>query len=105
MTILHIFNQPLHVLRPYEGYMGTLTLPREVVDAAAERAILIDYRTPRRLVMEAVSSTYPGIRPENVHVWTLAGKSRVKRLAGLWEDWKALGVHLVEDGWVMPTGG
>ncbi|MGE0493150.1 MAG: hypothetical protein AB7S38_28320 [Vulcanimicrobiota bacterium] len=105
MTILHVFNQPLHVLRPYEGYMGTLTLPRQVVDAAAERAILIDYRTPRRLVLKAIEATYPGIKPEHVHVWTLAGKSREKRLSGLWNDWKALGVHLVEDGWVMPTGG
>lgn len=104
MTILHVFDQPLHILRPYEGYMGTLTLPRDVVDVAAENAILIDFRTPRRLVFQAIQATYPELRPEHVHVWTLGGKSRVGRLSGLWEEWQKLGVHLVEDGYVLPTG-
>ena len=104
MTILHIFDQPLHILRPYEGYMGTLMLPKAVVKCAAENAILIDYRTPRRKVLEAIQVAYPDIKPANVHVWTLAGPSRVKRLSGLWDSWKELGVHLVEDGWELPTG-
>ncbi|HIB68743.1 MAG TPA: hypothetical protein EYO33_27540 [Phycisphaerales bacterium] len=80
MTILHVFDQPLHILRPYEGYMGALTLPEEVEEQAAAEAILIDYRTPRRLVLKAIQATYPGIKPENIHVWTLGGSSRVKRL-------------------------
>ena len=45
----------------------------------------------------------PG-RASNVHVWTLRGKSRVTRMHRLWDEWRALGVHLVEDGWVAPTG-
>lgn len=104
MTILHVFDQPLHILRPYEGYMGTLLLPRAVKEAAARRAILLDYRTPRSRVMESIQAAYPGIRPEHVHVWTLAGKSRETRLNDLWGSWKELGVHLVEEGWTLPTG-
>jgi len=105
MTILHLFDQPLKVARPYEGYMGNLVLPREVVERAAERSILIDFRTPRAKVMEAIRETYPGILPENVHVWTLGGPSRADRLSTLWSEWQTLGVHLVEDGWTLPQTG
>jgi hypothetical protein len=105
MTILHLFDQPLKVARPYEGYMGNLVLPREVVERAAERSILIDFRTPRDKVMEAIRETYPGILPENVHVWTLGGPSRADRLSTLWSEWQTLGVHLVEDGWTLPQTG
>lgn len=104
MTILHLFNQPLNVMRPYEGYMGNLFLPQRVVQAAAERAILINYRTPREKVLEAIELAYPGIRRSNIHVWTLGGKSRAMRIAGLWKNWEDLGVHLVEEGWTLPTG-
>ena len=105
MTILHLFDQPLKVARPYEGYMGNLVLPREVVERAADRSILIDFRTPRAKVMEAIRETYPGILPENVHVWTLGGPSRADRLGALWSEWQTLGVHLVEDGWTLPQTG
>jgi hypothetical protein len=37
-------------------------------------------------------------------VWTLAGKSREARLGKLWEEWRKLGVHLIEDDWELPTG-
>ncbi len=104
-TILHLFDQPLKVARPYEGYMGNLVLPREVVERAAEKSVLIDFRTPRARVMEAILETYPDIAPEHVHVWTLGGASREHRLSGLWAEWRALGAHLVEDGWVMPQTG
>ena len=102
MTVLHLFDQPLKVARPYEGYMGNLVLPRRVVEKAAERSILIDYRTPRARVMEAICDAYPGIDPAHVHVWTLGGKSREKRLSTLWAEWRELGVHIVEDGWILP---
>lgn len=104
MTVLHVFDQPLHVVRPYEGYMGTLVLPREVVETAAEQAILIDFRTPRAKVLQAIEQTWPEIRREDIHVWTLGGKSRIQRISSLWQTWKDLGVHLVEDGWMLPTG-
>jgi hypothetical protein len=104
MTVLHVFDQPLHVVRPYEGYMGTLILPREVVETAADQAILIDFRTPRAKVLLAIEETWPGIRREDIHVWTLGGKSRIPRISSLWQTWKDLGVHLVEDGWKLPTG-
>jgi len=105
MTVLHLFDQPLMVARPYEGYMGTLVLPRKVVDTAAEQSILIDYLTPRAKVMQSIQESYPGINAENVHVWTLGGPSREHRLNGLWTEWRELGVHLVEDGWEMPDTG
>ena len=104
MTVLHIFDQPLHIVRPYEGYIGTLFLPERVVRAAAERAILITFRTPRALVLNAIELAYPGIRRENIHVWTLGGKSRAPRIGALWQTWSDLGVHVVEDGWMLPTG-
>jgi hypothetical protein len=104
MTILHLFNQPLRISRPYEGYVGMLVLPREVVGRAAERAVLINFRTPRHLVVQAIEETYPGIRRDHIHVWTLGGKSRAARIGNLWKAWQDHGVHVVEDGWPMPTG-
>ena len=105
LAVAHLFDQPLKVARPYEGYMGNLVLPRAVVNEAAERSILIDFLTPRSLVMDAILATYPDIRPANVHVWTLGGPSREHRIGKLWDEWRALGAHLVEDGWPVPTTG
>jgi hypothetical protein len=105
MTVLHVFNQPLQITRPYEGYVGNLFLPKEVVQKAAEESILINFRTPRAKVVAAIEAAYPGIKRENIHVWTLGGESRVDRIGKLWEEWKTLGVHVVEDGWVLPTTG
>jgi hypothetical protein len=104
MAVLHVFDQPLAITRPYEAYMGSLTLPREVVSAAQEQSIQVDLLTPRRKLLEAIELTLPGIRREDVHVWTLGGKSRATRLGGLWREWRELGVHLVEDGWRCPSG-
>jgi hypothetical protein len=104
MTVLHLFDSPLAVARPYESYMGTLTIPRPVVEAAAARSVLLDYLTPRVHVLEAIDAAYPGIARANVHVWTLRGKSRAGRLGHLWDEWQALGVHLVDDGWRAPSG-
>jgi len=104
MTIIHLFDQPLTVTRPYEAYFGTLTVPRPVAQTAEEQSVVLDWATPRRRVLELIQATYPGVRPANVHVWTLGGKSRVNRLSRLWGEWQQLGVHLVEDGWVAPTG-
>jgi hypothetical protein len=105
LTIVHLFDQPLKVAQPYEGYMGNLVLPKEVVEQAAERSILIDYLTPRRLVMEAIQATYPGIRAEHVHVWTLGGPSRRHRIGSMWDEWAEIGAHVVEDGWTIPETG
>lgn len=104
MAVLHLFDSPLRLAKPYEAYMGCLTVPRAVADAADRASVLLDYRSPRSRVVEAIEATYPGIRRENVHVWTLRGKSRETRLGDLWKEWDALGVHLVEDGWEGPTG-
>jgi hypothetical protein len=75
-----------------------------VVETGARNSILITYDTPRARVLEVIRETYPDISPERVHVWTLGGKSRESRLSSLWEDWRKLGVHLVEDGWQIPGG-
>ncbi len=104
LSVFHLFDQPLTVSRPYEAYMASLTVPGAVLRAAEERSILLDFLIPRARLVEAIEMTYPGIRRENIHVWTLAGPSREKRLSRLWNRWKALGVHLVEDGWKLPTG-
>jgi hypothetical protein len=104
MTVIHLFDQPLTVARPYEAYMGSLTIPREVAAAAEDHSIHLDLLSPRRKLVEAIELTLPGIRREHVHVWTLGGKSRLTRLGRLWEEWRSLGVHLVEDGWPCPTG-
>lgn len=105
MTVLHIFNQPLLITRPYEGYVGNLFLPKKIVDKAADESILINFRTPRAKVVAAIEATYPDIKRENIHVWTLGGESRVERIGKLWEEWREQGVHVVEDGWVFPRTG
>jgi hypothetical protein len=104
MAVFHLFDSPLTVSRPYESYMGCLTVPRKVADVAREGSVLLDYRTPRARLVEVIEATYPGILRQNIHVWTLRGKSRQKRLADLWAEWTALGAHIVDDGWVAPTG-
>jgi hypothetical protein len=104
MAVFHLFDSPLKVTRPYESYMGCLTVPRRVREAAESASLLVDYRTPRAKVVEAIEGAYPGIERKNIHVWTLRGKSRIARLGKLWDEWKALGAHLVEDGWKAPSG-
>jgi hypothetical protein len=104
ITILHLFDQPLAITKPYEGYIGNLVLPREVVQNAEAKSLLVNFLTPREKVMEAIKTTHPDIKNENIHVWTLAGKSREPRIGKLWEDWRKLGVHLIEDDWELPTG-
>jgi hypothetical protein len=104
MAVFHLFDSPLRLSRPYESYMGCLTVPAPVAAAAENASVLLDYRTPRKQVAEAIEAAYPGIRRQHIHVWTLRGKSRVARLGRLWEEWEKLGVHLVEDGWRAPSG-
>src|SRR5207244_8172500 len=104
MAVFHLFDSPLRLARPYESYMGCLTVPARVAEAAESASVLLDYRTPRKQVVEAIEAAYPGIRRAHIHVWTLRGKSRVHRLGRLWEEWEKLGVHLVEDGWTAPSG-
>ena len=103
-AVFHLFDSPLRLSRPYESYMGTLTVPARVAEAAESLSVLLDYRTPRKQVVEVIEAAYPGIRRENIHVWTLRGKSRVHRLGRLWAEWESAGVHLVEDGWKAPSG-
>src|SRR5512140_2063357 len=77
MTVLHLFDSPLKMSRPYESYIGCLTVPRRVAQWADRSSLLLDYRTPRRQVAEAIEAAYPGIPRQNIHVWTLRGKSRI----------------------------
>ena len=104
MAVFHLFDSPLRLARPYESYMGGLTVPARVAQAAENASVLLDYRTPRKQVVEAIEAAYPGIRRENIHVWTLRGRSRIHRLGRLWDEWEKAGVHLVEDGWKAPSG-
>lgn len=104
ITVLHLFDQPLAITKPYEGYIGNLVLPREIVQNAEEKSLLVNFLTPREKVMEAIKITHPDIKNGNIHVWTLAGKSREPRIGKLWENWRKLGVHLIEDDWELPKG-
>jgi hypothetical protein len=104
LTILHLFDQPLAITQQYEGYIGTLVLPKKVVERAAEDSLLVNYFTPRALVAHAIGLTYPGIKPENIHVWTLQGENREPRIGKLWEEWEEAGAHLVDENWTLPTG-
>ncbi|MEN8155279.1 MAG: hypothetical protein ABFR75_14790, partial [Acidobacteriota bacterium] len=104
LTILHLFDQPLKITKPYEGYIGNIFLPKEVVKKGEDLSLLINFRTPRKKIVEVIEATYPDIKRNNIHIWTLQGESRVKRIGKLWEEWEELGVHLVEDGWKMPSG-
>lgn len=104
LTVIHLFDQPLTVARPYEAYMGTLAVPREVTRMAEESSIHVDLLSPRKKLIEAIELALPGVRREHIHVWTLGGKSRATRLGHLWQEWRELGVHLVEEGWTLPSG-
>ncbi|MCM2286072.1 MAG: hypothetical protein NDI81_14900 [Desulfobacula sp.] len=104
LTVLHLFDQPLAITDQYEGYIGTLILPKAVVETAADDSLLVNYFTPREKVMDAVKMAYPGIRPDHVHVWTLQGKSREKRIGKLWQQWQETGAHLVDENFILPTG-
>ncbi len=104
MTVLHLFDQPLSVTKPYEGYMGHLILPRVIKDTAARRSLLVDFHTPRARLMDAIRMVWPDLEPGNVHVWTLSGPSREPRIGEVWQQWRDVGAHLVEDGWKLPSG-
>jgi hypothetical protein len=104
MTVMHLFNQPVQIARPYEGYMGTLFMPNEVAATAAKQSVMLDFCTPREKLVEAAEATYPEIERKNIHVWTLRGKNRIGRLGKLWTEWQNLGVNLVDDDWILPSG-
>ena len=104
LTVFHLFDQPLTISDQYEGYIGNLVVPKAVVETAADDSLLINYFTPRQKVMDAIEMTYPGIKPENIHVWTLSGSAREPRIGKIWEEWRSRGVHLVDDTFVLPTG-
>jgi hypothetical protein len=84
--------------------MGSLTIPGRVARTAQEHSIHIDLLSPRAKLIEAIELAVPGIERQHVHVWTLGGKSRETRLGRLWAEWRSLGVHLVEEGWTLPSG-
>ncbi len=104
MTILHLFDQPLAISDQYEGYIGNLVLPKAVVETAALDSLLVNFFTPRDKVVKAIQMTYPEIKPENIHVWTLQGKRRKARIGKLWEEWKNAGAHIIDKDWTLPTG-
>ncbi len=104
MTVMHLFNQPVQIARPYEGYMGTLFIPKEVAATAADQSVMLDFCTPRVKLVEAIEATYPEIKRQNIRVWTLRGKNRIGRLGKLWSEWGDLGVTLVDDDWILPSG-
>ena len=105
LTIFHLFDQPLEVSSPYEGYVGLLILPKSVGERARLDSRFISYRTPRKKILEEILATYPDVEAERVHVWTLGGPSREDRLGDLWQEWRDAGAHVVESGWRLPSAG
>ncbi|BBM84006.1 hypothetical protein [Candidatus Uabimicrobium amorphum] len=103
LTIIHIFDQPLCMTKPYEGYMGNLIVPGEVQRNAQKNSLLLNFFTPREKVLDMILHSYPGLEAKNVHVWTLRGESRKKRIGSLWDTWEKLGVHLVDSDWKLPS--
>lgn len=103
LTIIHIFDQPLCMTKPYEGYMGNLILPGKVQRNAQQNSLLLNFFTPRDKVLDIILRSYPGLKAQNVHVWTLRGESRQKRIGSLWKIWENLGVHLVDNDWKLPS--
>ncbi|MCP4296071.1 MAG: hypothetical protein GY786_10725, partial [Proteobacteria bacterium] len=77
---------------------------KAVVKTAEEDSLLINYFTPRGKVVDAIIMTYPEIKPEHIHVWTLQGESRGKRIQKLWDQWSQKGAHIIDDTWTLPTG-
>src|SRR5688500_12266739 len=71
MSVIHLFDSPLTVTKPYESYFGCLTVPRRVAAYAEARSVVLDWVTPLRQLLELVEATYPGIRSDHIHVWTL----------------------------------
>ncbi len=104
LTVLHLFDQPLAISDQYEGYIGTLVLPKAVVETAADDSLLVNFFTHREKVMNAIKMTYPGIKPEHIHVWTLQGKSREPRIGKIWKEWTDCSAHLVDEDWILPSG-
>lgn len=104
LTILHLFDQPLAITDQYEGYVGTLVLPKAVVETAADNSLLINNFTHRGKVVDAIQMTYPNIKPQHIHIWTLQGKRRQPRIGRIWKEWQEKGAHLVDDTWSLPTG-
>jgi len=104
MTILHIYDQPLVVSQPYEAYMGSLSIPRIVKEAAERHSIHIDLHCPRTRLVDAIELAFPGIERKHIHVWTLRGDGRTKRLGALWDEWRSLGADLIDSGWTCPSG-
>lgn len=84
--------------------MGCLVLPEQVVKNAAYNSVLVNYFTPRHMVMDAIQQTVAGIKAENVHVWTLTGDARRARIGKLWDQWRDAGDHLIDEDWILPTG-
>ena len=68
LTVLHLFDQPLCIAKPYEGYVGNLYLPEKVAAQSEKQGICINYNTNRTRVAAAIQQTYPDIKPENIFV-------------------------------------
>lgn len=104
MTVLHLFDQPLAITRPYEGYMETLFLPQEVSERAAEESILLTFRTPRKESDAGHPVDLPRHHPRPRSCLDPGRKEPSGPYRALWKEWTDLGVHVVEDGFVLPTG-
>jgi len=104
LTVFHLFDQPLAITDQYEGYIGTLVLPKAVVEKAADDSLLVNFFTPRAKVVKAIQLAYPGVKPGHIHVWTLQGKNREPRIGKIWKEWQEQGAHLVDEEWTLPTG-
>ncbi len=103
MTVLHLFDQPLVVARPYEAYMGTLAVPA-ARDARPRGSTRFTWTSSPRAASSWRRSSWRS--PGSAESTSTSGPSAERAGSGgsrrLWEEWRDLGVHVVEDGWVVP---
>ena len=54
MTVIHLFDQPLRITKPYEGYIGNIFLTSEIAERAEKDSVFISFRTKRRQIVEII---------------------------------------------------
>ena len=107
MTVLHLFDSPLTVTRPYEAYFGLLTVPRELVREAERRSVLPmgDPAGAGARARARVPRSRAGQRPRldarrqeprdppRPALGGVAGARRPSRRGGLGRPFRAAGLH------------
>ena len=101
MSVIHFIGGPLAVEEDYEGYGATVTVDKKV----ANRIPDLSPQTPLKVIVEAIQAEYPGIKTENIEIYTLEGASRVLRLGSQWNEQADLAIGRLKEGDIGPYNG